>query len=79
MITGLKFKRIDVRPHLAKGVEPLGEVRRMVVALRPGEGLAVTAPFLPSPLIERLGSEGFRSRVEHGAGAWTVFFWREET
>jgi hypothetical protein len=45
--------------------------------LRPGEGLAVVAPFLPSPLIEKLGSEGFESRVERGAeGSWIAYFWR---
>jgi hypothetical protein len=38
----------------------------------------VVAPFLPSPLIEKLGSEGFASKVERGTGAdWLVYFWRE--
>ncbi|MHB1306402.1 MAG: DUF2249 domain-containing protein [Limisphaerales bacterium] len=74
----LKFKTHDVRPMLARGGEPFTEILRAVAALRAGEGLAVTAPFLPSPLIEKLGSEGFRSRVERLAGgAWTAFFWKE--
>lgn len=73
----MKFRQFDVRPLLARGDNPLDEIRRRVAALKTGEGLAVTAAFLPSPLIEKLGSEGFTSRVEHGAGgAWTVFFWR---
>ena len=49
-----------------------------VSGLKAGEGLIVLAPFLPSPLIEKLGSEGFASKVERGSGAdWMVYFWRE--
>ena len=45
----------------------------------PNEGLSVIAPFLPSPLIEKLGSEGFQSRVERQVGGgWAVHFWREK-
>jgi hypothetical protein len=47
-----RFKRLDVRPLLAK--------------------------FLPSPLIEFLGSEGFQSKVERGQGSdWLVYFWKD--
>lgn len=75
----MKFKALDVRPILARGVDPFSKVRATVDALKSGEGLSVTAPFLPSPLIERLGSEGFRSRVERLAdGAWVAHFWRDE-
>ena len=73
-----KFKILDVRPILAKGVEPLSKICQTVNALGPDEGLSVIAPFLPSPLIERLGAQGFASKVERGAGAdWMVYFWRE--
>jgi hypothetical protein len=73
-----RFKRLDVRPLLAKGVEPFPEVRRRADALAAGDGLLVVAPFLPSPLIELLGSEGFESNVERGQGSdWLVSFWRE--
>ena len=72
-----QFKRFDVRPLLAKGVEPFPEIRRRADALKPGEGLIVVAPFLPSPLIEILGSEGFESKVERGDGSdWLVSFWK---
>ena len=74
-----KFKTLDVRPILARGVEPFSKIRESVDALRPNEGLSVIAPFLPSPLIEKLGSEGFQSRVERQlGGGWTVHFWREK-
>ena len=74
-----KFKTLDVRPILARGVEPFSKIRESVDALRRNEGLSVIAPFLPSPLIEKLGSEGFQSRVERQVGGgWTVHFWREK-
>jgi CRP-like cAMP-binding protein len=59
-----QFKRLDVRPLLARGEEPFPAIRRRVDALKPGEGLILIAPFLPSPLIERLGGEGFQSKVK---------------
>jgi uncharacterized protein (DUF2249 family) len=74
-----KFKTLDVRPILARGVEPFSKIRESVDALRPNERLSVIAPFLPSPLIEKLGSEGFQSRVERQVGGgWAVYFWREK-
>lgn len=72
------FKRFDVRGLLSRGIEPLPEIRKRVDALTQGQGLLLVAPFLPSPLIELLGSEGFRSKVERGeAGSWIVYFWSE--
>jgi len=73
-----QFKRFDVRDLIRKGVEPFPEIHRRVSQLKTEEGLLVVAPFLPSPLIERLGGEGFKSKVERGTGAdWLVYFWRE--
>lgn len=73
-----QFKKFDVRPALKRGREPYPEIRKRVDALKPDEGLVVIAPFLPAPLIEKLGSEGFRSKVERaGAGSWAAYFWRE--
>lgn len=73
-----QFKRFDVRELLSRGVEPFPEIRKKVDALKPDEGLIVVAPFLPSPLVEKLKSEGFTSKIERGDGAdWIVYFWRE--
>jgi hypothetical protein len=73
-----RFKKVDVREMIRNGVEPFPFIRERVDALKPGDGLIVVAPFLPSPLIEKLGSEGFESKVERGTGAdWIVYFWRE--
>jgi uncharacterized protein (DUF2249 family) len=73
-----KFKLLDVRPILERGDDPFSKIRVTIDALQPGEGLSLVAPFLPSPLIEKLGSEGFRSRVERQAGgSWITHFWRD--
>jgi len=73
-----KFKRFDVRPLIAAGEEPFPKIRARADQLVAGEGLLLVAPFLPSPLIEKLGSEGFAAKIEHGAGGeWMVYFWRE--
>ena len=72
-----QFKRFDVREILSRGVEPFPEIRKRVDALKPEEGLIVVAPFLPSPLIEKMNSEGFQSKLERGNGAdWIIYFWR---
>jgi hypothetical protein len=73
-----QFKRFDTRDFLRRGAEPLPELRSRVDQLAPDEGLLVIAPFLPSPLIEMLRSEGFAAKIERGQGAdWIVYFWRE--
>lgn len=72
-----QFKRFDVRDLIRRGVESFPEIRKRVDALKPDEGLIVIAPFLPSPLIEKLNSEGFLSKIERGNGAdWIIYFWR---
>jgi uncharacterized protein (DUF2249 family) len=74
-----KFKTLDLRPILARGADPFATIRSRVDALKAGEGLTVIAPFLPSPLIEKLNSEGFRSTAQHQpGGAWAVNFWQDE-
>lgn len=73
------FKRFDVRKLLAQGSEPFPEIRKRIDALKPGEGLAVIAPFLPAPLIEKLRSEGYLSRAEpQPDGSWVTYFRRPE-
>ena len=73
-----QFKRFDVRDLIRRGIEPFPEILERVAKLKPTEGLIIVAPFLPSPLIERLASQGFASKVERGNGAdWMVYFWRE--
>ncbi len=71
-----RFKRFDVRPLLKRGEDPLPAILQRIQSLAAGEGVLLIAPFLPSPLIELLGSQGFRSKVERGdAGSWMVYLW----
>ena len=75
-----RFRRFDARACLERGEEPFQEIRRSVAHLGVNEGLTVIAPFLPSPLIELLRSEGFELKLERGQnGDWMVSFWRADT
>ncbi len=73
-----QFKRFDVRPLLRDGIEPFPQILERVSRLKSGEGLIVVAPFLPSPLIEKLGAQGFHSKIERNGADWMVYFWRED-
>ena len=74
-----KFKTLDVRPMLANGGEPFSAIRARIDQLGPDEGLSIVAPFIPSPLIEKLQSEGFASRVERQSNFWITHFWRDDS
>ena len=74
-----KFKTLDVRPIIASGREPFPEIRSRIDQLGPNEGLTVVAPFLPSPLIEKLRTEGFQSRVERQNTDWVTHFWHDDS
>jgi uncharacterized protein (DUF2249 family) len=77
-MSAIKFKSFDVRPLLARGADPYDEILRRVDTLAPGGGVVIVAPFLPAPLIEKLRSEGFLTRIErHADGAWAASFWKE--
>ena len=76
--SSIHFRKFDVRPLFEKRIEPFPEIRRRIDRLTPNEGLELTAPFLPSPLIEMLKSEGFQAALHHqGDGSWIVQFWRD--
>lgn len=68
---------LDVRPLIARGEEPFPVIRQKIDLISNGETLEVVAPFLPSPLIELLKSEGFSVSMEHCSdGSWRVVFGR---
>lgn len=52
------FKRFDVREMIRVSIEPFPFIRERVDKLKPNEGVIIIAPFLPSPLVEKLRSEG---------------------
>ena len=68
---------VDVRPLIADGIEPRPQLFAAAQSLAPGQALVVIAPFLPSPLVERLKADGFSATVlRRGDGAWEVRFVR---
>jgi uncharacterized protein (DUF2249 family) len=73
-----KVRPLDIRPLMARGEDPFAKIMATVASLAPGEGLLLTTPFLPSPLIERLHADGFSARPERrGDGSWQTHFSRE--
>jgi uncharacterized protein (DUF2249 family) len=73
-----KTRTLDVRPLMARGEEPFLKIMQTVASLAPTEDLVLLTPFLPSPLIEKLRSEGFNARPERlGDGGWQTHFARE--
>lgn len=59
---------LDVRPILARGVDPLSEILGRLSELTAGSVLVVTAPFRPRPLEALLGSRGHSVSVIAGEG-----------
>ncbi len=77
MSAGPKDLVVDVRPLVEAGIEPRPKLFAAVQSLKGGQALVVIAPFLPSPLIERLKAEGFSAEVAcRNSGAWEVRFAR---
>lgn len=73
-----RFTKLDVRPILARGNEPCSVVEAELGRLGEGQGISVVAPFLPSPLIERLKAAGYNARADRLAdNSWQVDFWRD--
>jgi uncharacterized protein (DUF2249 family) len=66
---------LDVRPLLMRGEEPFARIKQTVAGLAPGDVLLLVSPFIPSPLIELLQSEGYSARPERRSdGAWQTQF-----
>ena len=73
-----KTHTLDLRPIIAAGQEPFTRIMAAVAGVEVGETLLLVTPFLPSPLIEKLQSEGFSARPERRSdGSWQTAFRRE--
>jgi uncharacterized protein (DUF2249 family) len=73
----IKPQVVDVRPMMEAGIEPRTTLFAAVQSLKEGQALVVIAPFLPSPLIERLRADGFLAEVARREdGAWETRFSR---
>ena len=66
---------LDVRPLLAAGEEPFAQIMSAADALKPGQGLALRAPFEPKPLFSVFAARGFEAHSHCLApGDWLVEF-----
>ncbi|PIE23466.1 MAG: hypothetical protein CSA62_07560 [Planctomycetota bacterium] len=65
--------RLDARPLIGRGEDPLEEVLRLLHLLAPTGAVQLLAPFRPTPLITLLESRGFLVTVsELGKGDWEL-------
>jgi uncharacterized protein (DUF2249 family) len=75
--TARRERSLDVRPLMGQPGEPFRSITATVAALAAGETLVLIAPFLPSPIIEKLQAEGFEARpTRRTDGAWETRFQR---
>ncbi|HOW26554.1 MAG TPA: DUF2249 domain-containing protein [Bacteroidales bacterium] len=65
---------IDARPLLQSGGHPLEQVFRESENLGPGEMLELITPFLPAPLIEKMGARGFECWTKEDQGIFYNYF-----
>ena len=64
---------LDIRDELRRGREPFPRIMTAVGALRPGDKLAVVAPFEPTPLMAVLSQQGFVHQSRRlPSGDWEV-------
>ncbi|MEE8246286.1 MAG: DUF2249 domain-containing protein [Alphaproteobacteria bacterium] len=71
-------ERLDVRPLLATGEEPLGLVLKRAAEIPPGGVLVIEVPFDPAPLRRVLEGKGFSADAERLAKEhWRVVFRRD--
>lgn len=62
---------LDVRKLLADDEHPVPVLMQSLATLAPGQTLVLVTPFLPSPLIISLQSQGYAARPERQPdGSW---------
>lgn len=62
-LSTLKVIRLDVRPILEKGLDPLQEILAKVNVLNNNQVLEITNSFIPIPLINLLEKQGFLTEI----------------
>lgn len=64
---------LDVRPSLAKGVDPFGLIMQTVATLK-GRVLHIINSFETTPLYSVLGKQGFEHYAKNDNGVWHIYF-----
>lgn len=72
-----KIIRLDVRPIIESGQDPLGEILTKVKKLKTGEVLVLMNSFEPIPLYNVLGKKGFAYWTEKEENCFIVWFYKE--
>jgi hypothetical protein len=68
---------LDVRDDLRSRREPLPRILQATAALAPDGILHLRTTFLPAPLVELLGRQGFHHHSEqYAADDWSTWFWK---
>ncbi|MCK5424350.1 MAG: DUF2249 domain-containing protein [Emcibacter sp.] len=72
--------KLDVRPILASGADPLEQILAKVDTLNPDGILLIEAPFNPLPLRRMLAGRGYASHgVPLSPKHWQVYFKKQDT
>ncbi|MCF8473687.1 MAG: DUF2249 domain-containing protein [Emcibacter sp.] len=72
--------KLDVRPVLAEGNDPLVQIMAKVEALAEDDILRIEAPFDPLPLRRMMASRGYNCHViEKASNHWQVYFKKQES
>ncbi len=66
---------LDVRPSLAKGVDPFGLIMQHINELN-GRVLHIINSFETTPLYNVLGKQGFKHYSEVKNGVWHIYFFK---
>jgi len=69
-------ERFDVTDEINSGGAPVKEVLEVVGRLPEGTVLELITPILPSPIIEKVRSQGFDSWSNETSGSFSTFFFR---
>lgn len=74
-MTEIAPRTLDVRPILAAGGEPFGDIMAAVAGLEHGQALRLIAPFKPVPLFTVMEKKGYKHTEKLLAGSdWEVLF-----
>lgn len=74
------YVQLDVRPILAKGIDPLEQILAKADTLPEQDILMIEAPFDPLPLRRLLAGRGYASHaVSLSPEHWQVFFKKQKT
>jgi hypothetical protein len=70
--------RLDVRPVLAQGSDPLDAILSTIEGLQAEGVLRLEAPFVPMPLVGLLSGSGWKSWIEKTEpGYCLIWFYRD--